>query len=93
MHDETLYAERALRAGASGYIMKQSSWSSSWRRSQGAERRHLPERTNVGAYASEAHQRKPAATSSIDSLSDRELEVLRLVAQCLSTRQIAASSS
>jgi len=91
MHDETLYAERALRAGASGYIMKQEVVEQFVE----AVRKVL----SGGIYLSEQMsarmlqkltRRKPAATSSIDSLSDRELEVLRLVAQCLSTRQIAA---
>jgi DNA-binding NarL/FixJ family response regulator len=64
MHDESLYAERVLRAGASGYIMK-----------------HELQRLAV---------KEPArAASSIESLSDRELEVFRLVAQGLSTREVA----
>ena len=91
MHDESLYAERALRAGASGYIMKQEVVEQFVE----AVRKVL----SGGIYLSEQmsarllqklSSRKPAATSSIDRLSDRELEVLRLVAQCMSTRQIAA---
>jgi DNA-binding NarL/FixJ family response regulator len=91
MHDECLYAERVLRAGASGYIMKQEVTDQFVE----AIRKVL----NGGIYLSERMsarmlqkltKREPAAISLIDSLSDRELEVFRLVAQCLSTRQIAA---
>ncbi|HZM14811.1 MAG TPA: response regulator transcription factor [Candidatus Krumholzibacteria bacterium] len=89
MHDETLYAERVLRAGASGYIMKQ----------QVAEEfvEAVRKVLSGGIYLSEEmsarmlHKltgREPA-TAAIESLSNRELEVLGLVAQCLSPRQIA----
>ena len=90
MHDESLYAERVLRAGASGYIMKQ----------EVAEQfvEAVRKVLSGGIYLSERMSarmlqklagREPAATSSIERLSDRELEVLHLVGQCLSTRQIA----
>lgn len=91
MHDESLYAERALRAGASGYIMKQEVADQFVQ----AIRKVL----SGGIYLSERMSarmlqklsgRESAATSAIDRLSDRELEVLRLVGQCLSTREIAA---
>lgn len=91
MHDESLYAERVLRAGASGYIMKQ----------EVAEQfvEAVRKVLSGGIYLSERMSermlqrlsgQKPGATASIDRLSDRELEVLRLVAQCMSTREIAA---
>jgi DNA-binding NarL/FixJ family response regulator len=91
MHDESLYAERVLRAGASGYIMKH----------EVAD--HFVEAIHKvlggGIYLSERMEarmlqrlavKEPArAASSIESLSDRELEVFRLVAQGLSTREVA----
>ena len=90
MHDESLYAERVLRAGASGYIMKQEI----------AEEfvQAIRKVLSGGIYLSERMSermlqrlsgREPAATSSIGRLSDREIEVLHLVGQCLSTREIA----
>ena len=89
MHDETLYAERVLRAGASGYIMKQ----------EAAEEfvEAIRKVLNGGVYLSERMSSRmlqkltgrERAASAIESLTDRELEVLRLVAQCLSPREIA----
>jgi DNA-binding NarL/FixJ family response regulator len=91
MHGETTYAERALRAGANGYIMKQEATDKvlvAIRRilnreiyvsEQIANRmlRHL-----VGAHNSD--ERSP-----LDGLSDRELEVFRRMGEGQSTRQIA----
>lgn len=91
MHEESLYAERVLRAGAVGYIMKQEAVE----RVLGAIRHVL----NGGIYLSEKmnskmmHQftgGKPAgAVSVMERLSDRELEVFRLIGQGRGTRQIA----
>jgi DNA-binding NarL/FixJ family response regulator len=91
MHGETTYAERALRAGANGYIMKQEATEKvlvAIRRilnreiyvsEQIANRllRHL-----VGAQ--DIDERSP-----LDGLSDRELEVFRRMGEGQSTRQIA----
>jgi DNA-binding NarL/FixJ family response regulator len=91
MHDESLYAERILRAGASGYIMKQEV------ADQFVEA--IRKVLSGGIYLSERMSarmlkklsgREPASACSIERLSDRELEVLRLIAQCLSAREIAA---
>jgi DNA-binding NarL/FixJ family response regulator len=90
MHDESLYAERALRAGASGYIMKQEVaelFVEAIRKVLGGGI-YLSERMSA-RMLQKLSRRAPAATYSIESLSDRELEVLRLVGQCLSTREIA----
>jgi DNA-binding NarL/FixJ family response regulator len=93
MHDESLYAERALRAGANGYIMKQEGTD----RVLVALRRILNREIYVsdrvanrmllqlvGAGGSTAAHRSP-----VDGLSDRELEVLRLIGAGQATRQIA----
>jgi DNA-binding NarL/FixJ family response regulator len=91
MHDESLYAERVLRAGASGYIMKQEvteQFVEAIRKVLGGGI-YLSERMSA-RMLQKLSGREPAATSAIDSLSDREIEVLRLVGQCLSTRDIAA---
>ncbi len=91
MHDESIYAERALRAGANGYIMKQEATE----RVLVALRRIL----NREIYVSDRVANKmlqqfvgatsPARRSPFDELSDRELEVLRLIGEGHSTRQIA----
>jgi DNA-binding NarL/FixJ family response regulator len=91
MHDETLYAERVLHAGASGYIMKQEATD----RVLSAIRQVL----NGGIYLSEgmsskfvhrlATGRAPTGGSVTERLSDRELEVFGLIGQGRGTRQIA----
>jgi DNA-binding NarL/FixJ family response regulator len=91
MHDEAVYAERALKAGALGYVGKHELDGTVLR----AIRRVL-----VGEiYMSDPLQRRLAAQyvagrtletgSPIHALSDRELQVFRLVGQGRTTRQIA----
>ena len=92
-HDESLYAERALRAGAKGYVMKQEPME----RVMTAIREVL----RGGIYLSDSmnarlidkmFQRGPSTgISEIEKLSDRELEIFRLLGQGLGTRQIAAN--
>jgi DNA-binding NarL/FixJ family response regulator len=91
MHDEILYAERALRAGARGYVMKRETTKSVLT----AIRRVL----KGGVYVSErvvnsmarrfALSGKELASSPLDHLSDRELEIFRLLGQGCTTSQIA----
>jgi DNA-binding NarL/FixJ family response regulator len=91
MHDESIYAERALRAGANGYIMKQEASE----KVLVALRRIL----SGGIYVSDRiatsmlkHYVRGANLSphsSIADLTDRELEVFRLIGQGYGTRDIA----
>ncbi|MGI9074002.1 MAG: response regulator transcription factor [Bryobacteraceae bacterium] len=92
MHDESIYAERALRAGANGYIMKQEATDNvldALRRILNREVYVSPRMANkmlqqfVGATGTDKRR------SSVDDLSDRELEVLRLIGAGHGTRQIA----
>jgi len=92
MHDESIYAERALRAGANGYIMKQEATG----KVLVALRRILNREIYVSSrIASKMLQQfvgassSPASHSPVDDLSDRELEVLRLMGDGHATRQIA----
>jgi DNA-binding NarL/FixJ family response regulator len=91
MHDESIYAERALRAGAQGYIMKQEATE----KVLVALRRILSREIYVSErIANRMLQRYiggPIAgrPSSIADLTDRELEVFRLIGEGHSTRQIA----
>jgi DNA-binding NarL/FixJ family response regulator len=90
MYDESLYAERSVRAGANGYVMKRS------------DTRSVIEaiRTVLGGglWLGEGIRermvdkflgRKSADASSLEGLSDREFEVFQLIGQGLKTRQIA----
>jgi DNA-binding NarL/FixJ family response regulator len=91
MHDEAIYAERALRARANGYIMKQEATE----KVLVAVRRIL----NGEVYLSDRMSNKmlqqyiggaPSIVQSrISSLSDRELEVFRLIGEGRATREIA----
>jgi DNA-binding NarL/FixJ family response regulator len=91
MHDESIYAERALRAGAQGYIMKQEATE----KVLVALRRILSHEIYVSErIANRMLQRyigNPTAGGpfSIANLTDRELEVFRLIGEGHSTRQIA----
>lgn len=91
MHDESLYAERVLRAGANGYIMKEEVAQNVVK----ATRKvlsgdiYISDRMRQKVLRGVAGQRSNNAASSIERLSDRELEVFRLIGQGLGTRQIA----
>lgn len=91
MHDESIYAERALRAGANGYIMKQEATE----RVLVALRRILNREIYLSDRIANKMLRQLATGlptgmgSRLDDLSDRELEVLRLIGEGHGTRQIA----
>jgi DNA-binding NarL/FixJ family response regulator len=91
MHDEVHYADRALRAGAMGYIMKQAGGSrviEAIRQVVSGQIYLSPEvTTQLVRTAIDGPQE--TASSPIDQFSDRELEVFALIGQGLSTRQIA----
>ena len=94
MHDEALYAERALRAGARGYIMKQASAENLL----AAIRTVLRGEIYLSADLSSALlktivSQKQATVNSLERLSDRELEIFRLLGQGFTTREIATSLS
>jgi DNA-binding NarL/FixJ family response regulator len=92
MHDDAYYAERALRAGAAGYVSKLDAPDMLVRaiRRVLAGQRHLSERAASAVLASLGGPRS-AERSPIERLSDRELEVFRLIGQGLGTRQVAES--
>lgn len=93
MHDEDLYAERVLRAGARGYIMKRETA----KKVIAAIRQVLEGKLYLSERLTEMFAAKfvdaGVATSSplITQLSDRELEVFQLLGQGYETRQIATS--
>ncbi|MFO1447946.1 MAG: response regulator transcription factor [Opitutaceae bacterium] len=91
MHDERVYAERVLRAGAKGYIMKKE-----------AAERIVPAIRSIlggGIYLSECmrekllagivlNRKKEEVVFPLESLSDREIEVFQLIGNGFSTREI-----
>ncbi len=90
MHDENTYASRALRAGAQGYLMKSASGDTFLEALQLISRGEL--------YTSPAFRQRliyqtnfagDPPNNPLLNLSDRELEVLRLVGQEISSREIA----
>lgn len=92
MHEETLYAERALRAGARGYIMKEEASDQVLLaiRKVLAGDIFLSERMKSRMIQQMASGRAKVVSSPIELLTDRELEVFRLIGEGRSTRQIAA---
>jgi DNA-binding NarL/FixJ family response regulator len=92
MHDEMLYAERAIRAGARGYVMKRESTKevlTAIRRVMQGDV-YVSERVVNLMARRLGSPRKAAASSPVEQLSDRELEIFRLLGQGRTTSQIAA---
>ena len=90
MHDELLYAQRALAAGARGYVMKRRSDDEVIR----AAREVLAGRTYVSEAVRQQMQvdgrpGRPAPATPIEALTDRELEVFLLIGQGFAPRHIA----
>ncbi|MEP6809565.1 MAG: response regulator transcription factor [Chthoniobacterales bacterium] len=90
MHDESLYADRALRAGARGYLMKREALDSVIAAvrtvldgdiyvSPAMQKRMLAEHVGADSYG----------RSAVDKLTDRELEVLQLIGEGIEVRDIA----
>lgn len=90
MHDEALYAERALRAGAKGYVMKQSPTEHlllAIRRVLNNEI-YLSESLTtqlLGTIVSQRHQ----PGSVLNKLTDREMEIVRLLGKGFTTSEVA----
>lgn len=91
MHDESLYAERALRAGALAYLMKKSSSDEVIAALRCALRGEFYLSGNTGAallkkFLSNQPQQ---STSPVAVLSDRELEVFEMIGRGKTTRELA----
>lgn len=93
MHDEGLYAERALRAGARGYIMKRETAKKviAAIRQVLQGKLYLSEPMRASIAEKFVGGNPPATSLPVDQLSDRELEVFQLLGQGYETRQIAVS--
>lgn len=91
MHDESLYGERALRAGAKGYVMKH----------EASDRiliaircvlqgeLYLSEKMKEKMLHRLVRRKKDEVVFTIDTLSDREMEVFQLIGNGYGTREIA----
>jgi two-component system, NarL family, response regulator NreC len=95
MHDEKLHAERALRAGARGYVMKQEATKKIVTALRRVRDGHIYLSEEISSQLLERLTAEPAATTSPRpsspwaSLTDRELEVLRLIGRGQKTGEIA----
>ena len=89
MHDESLYAERVLRAGARGYIMKQESGPTMMQTIRQVLAGRIYLSGKMSARILENITGKRAKASPIERLSDREFEVFQLIGRGKSTVQIA----
>lgn len=90
MHDETLFAERALRAGARGYIMKQEAIEGLVHAIERilAGRVYVSERMSQSILERISHKAS-APAGHLGNLTDRELEVFEMIGRGLSTATIA----
>ena len=92
MHDESLFAERALHAGALGYISKQEGTDlvlEAIRRVLGGKIYLSAEMTDQLLHRLGNHRTDVLERPSLESLSDREWEVFEMIGRGMSTRQIA----
>jgi DNA-binding NarL/FixJ family response regulator len=91
MHDETVYAERALRAGAKGYIMK----SEAMDKVRAAIRRVIngeicvSEKMTTRMVHKLINLRVPEVPSLVEALTDREFQVFRMIAEDVGPTEIA----
>jgi DNA-binding NarL/FixJ family response regulator len=92
MHDESLYAERAIRAGAMGYVMKEEAGDKVALALQHLLRgeMYLSAKMKQRMLHRFVNKRGDTAEFAIDTLSNREMEVFRLIGNGFSTRQIAS---
>jgi DNA-binding NarL/FixJ family response regulator len=91
MHNESLYAERALRAGALGYVMK----SEAARTVKAAISKvlggdiYLSDKMSASVLSRMIHGKNEPPASAVEQLSDRELQVFQMLGEGKSSRQIA----
>jgi DNA-binding NarL/FixJ family response regulator len=91
MHDESLYALRALRAGAEGYVMKHEAMANVIQaiREVFNGRPYLSPAMAAQVITKFAHRQVEGEADAVERLSDRELEILELIGKGNDVRQIA----
>ncbi len=90
-YDELIFAERALRAGASGYIMKENATNEVLRavRKVLAGELYFSERVAAAVVQRTLRERPSASRMGVELLSDREMQVFQLLGASYSAREIA----
>src|SRR5476651_701380 len=91
MHDESLYAERVLRAGGRGYIMKQEGGKKLMQaiRQVLEGKIYVSEKMSADILETFSGRRTGAEGSPVEKLTDREFELFQLLGQGKGTRDIA----
>ena len=91
MHDESLWAERTIRAGARGYIMKEEATDRVLAALRRVLRGEIWVSDDVGARLLQKLSKggTPAESSPLAGLTDRELVIFRMLGLGLSVREIA----
>jgi len=89
MYDEQVYADRALRAGAQGYVMKAEAAKTVITGIRAVLRDEIYLSEKMRAARAKAADTASARADHLQRLSDRELQVLRCVGRGMSTREIA----
>jgi DNA-binding NarL/FixJ family response regulator len=91
MHDESLYAERALRAGARGYIMKQEAPQTLLQAVRKVLKGevYVSEKMSAVLLQRMVGNRKPDGTLPMDRLTDREMEIFRMIGAGMTVKEIA----
>jgi DNA-binding NarL/FixJ family response regulator len=91
MHDEAIYAERVLRAGARGYIMKEAGGESLLHAIRQVLRGeiYVSPKLAAGLLENLSSRRPRGSDSPIKQLTDREFEIFQLIGQGKSTRDIS----
>lgn len=92
MHDEALYAQRAIRAGAMGYVMKQEASRTivDAIRSVMSGKRYVSSQISNMIGDATQNQSSSEFDGKIECLSDRELDIFKLIGAGLSRGKIAA---
>lgn len=92
MHDESVWAERAIRAGAKGYIMKREASESVISALRNIVDGKIHVSASMLARMLDKFHAKPDSPGAptVDLLTDREIEVFRLIGAGLATREVAA---
>jgi DNA-binding NarL/FixJ family response regulator len=90
MHDESIYAERVLRAGGRGYVMKGEGGQKLMTAIQQVLAGGIFVSQSISAQILELFSGRRSGNSPVEKLSDREFEVFQLIGQGRSTREIAA---
>jgi len=93
MHDESVWAERSIRAGARGYIMKREASESVISALRNIVDGKIHVSANMLALMLDKFQAKPDSpgVATVDLLTDRELEVFRFIGKGLGTREVAST--